>query len=1030
MFIFNIIKGIFKKIQFLINGYLARLDKKNNDASGYILSGPKNVKKMFILMISLFLIGLFLAIFYKEGVIDESKVILDRETAPGSKLPPDLSINQGKSILITSQSKIQSEPFNCDILMSNLQKNGSFTVKEKLDYEKFCKNSFDKELIKLVDNLMDNNIQPEAVKSILANTSKDNIDNINKALENKKIIESLSGKNGELLAKELPNLANLSEDEVDKAINIIDQTPPQYRAEMIKAIGKTASLESPEARDSMLKSLSTARTPEDLKDANDFLDVAVNAKPDEQEAFTKAYELAAENPEERKLLTKAVEKTLELDESDPMRKVMVDKIKDANNLSPEDRKTLYKAIPRVVDAYQKADPEMKKMLLESAKNARNPNDLMALADRVDNYNLVKDSFEEPLDNNKIDKYIKNIDKPLVEKIQSAAVLNNCDQLDLSKQVLSGAISLADVKKKVKDCERESPSNQINSSVEQVEKKTITTPNFKQKDIDVLSNEKRRLEDQKNTLNKKLEEFIKMGIPLDNSSVTPLIKEISEINERLTVIDKNLSAARLMLKKAVEDFKSRMKNDLDEMGVSYSELDIKVKDEDIEKFQPKERLKDIKNYNEFWSGRDVALENKAITTLKYLFPKRSNISKIDLFEMVKSLKSKRAQDIMNKSIEVINNQSDIDVTAELIDTMKMTDNVEQTVIALTSVIKSKNGYVNKNFEEKRKLNLAFRSVISIKNEDDIRDSFYQKINEFNRYEDLMREEMYYVIPNIVDHYHKRKDQQKLEIKSFVNNSKSTKDLIDLSMKLDELYPVRYKNIALNKPIDELKIDKKYDTILSSVAKNKSNWEIPVGSAPVTGGNSDSQNEVQISRTLVIPGFLKRLPKTGISSKGSDTQFLFEFGISVANRKTGKISIPKGSIAICKSKGIDEDSGRLSAECEAVDVGGSEDLKVSLIVSDANGADGILGLIIDHKGWKLGGIFLTAFSAAIFDGFTAQFIEPIESKAKKGASDYMQSGLANASSAIMQELAQKQIDKWSNMPVYWVGYDGMLATVKQK
>ena len=1043
MFIFSIIKGIFKKIQFVVNAYLTRLDKKNNDVSGYILKGPQNVKRLFIFLISLFFIGLLLAIFYKEGYMNDAQSILDRETSPGSKISSDTSINKETQIFANDKKNIKAEPFNCDALVASLQKNGRFSIQEKIDYEKYCKNNFSEDFIKLIDNLLVNDVKPETVKSILAKASPANVENINKALENKKLIESLSSQNGDVLSKELPNIANLSEDEMTKAIEIINQTPAQYRDDMIKTVGKVGAIESEEARGNVIGSLEASRSPEDIRETSEFLDVIGKASPDEQKVFSNVFK-SASTPEEKNAIKNATKEIVSLDGNDPLRKVGLNKLKEAESILPEERKKVYDSIPNIVEEYKEIDPSSKEAIVETLKQAKNPDDVASLTKRLDDYTSIKDKLDEPLDSQKLNKYIKGVDKSFVDKVNAAVKLDKCNEIEVMKKLLAGDLSTQEIRKKLENCDVEiSNNNSIENSLFDTtssasnagNSSSSTTRNkmarkVTQEKINEMEKEKAKLEDDKNKLEKKLEDFVRVGLPLSDPAVKPLINEISIKDNRLSAIDKEINESRIRLKQTVEDIKKRMQSELGDIGVTYSNLEIKLKEEDVKKIQPAERLKNIKDFEEFYNGSDNSYDRKMVSSLKFSYPKRKNITKQEVIGLINELSSKRAKAILLKSIEKTNSQTELEIMASIVDTSMKSDNVEQYVIAHSTVLfRNSDSFINKSYEEKSVLNEAFRSVVSLDAKEEIRDELFRKIYHSNSFDEVFRTEMYMVLPNILEHYNKRNKSQKEEIFKFIKESKNPQDLVELSEKLDELYPVEFKR-KKEKP-SEIAVNKNSNSILDNeVRKIASNWVVPTSNIAVTGGNMNSDNEVQISRTMVIPGILKRLPDTGISSKNMEVQFLFEFGISVANRKTGKIAIPKGSIALCKSKQIDEDSGRMNAECDTVDVGGKEDLKVSLTLSDANGADGVLGLIIDHKGWKLAGIFLTAFSAAILEGVSAQYIEPIESKAQKGASDYLKFGVMNASSAIMQELAQKQIDKWSNLPVYWVGYDGMLATVKQK
>lgn len=202
-------------------------------------------------------------------------------------------------------------------------------------------------------------------------------------------------------------------------------------------------------------------------------------------------------------------------------------------------------------------------------------------------------------------------------------------------------------------------------------------------------------------------------------------------------------------------------------------------------------------------------------------------------------------------------------------------------------------------------------------------------------------------------------------------------------------------------------------------------------PAGSGGVTVAKEFEISRLTRIPGIIKRVPSAGIpSSRAAKTKLEFQFLASVANRKTGLIEIPEGSVAICQVKSFNNGTGRLEADCNAVDTGGKDDITVNLTLADPTGTDGLSGQIVDNRGWHLAGIFLTAFSQSVLEGFSQAVVSPFEDKAEAAASDYIVLGAASGTQGILQEVASKQIQSWQNADVFWIGYDGMLATIRQK
>ena len=218
------------------------------------------------------------------------------------------------------------------------------------------------------------------------------------------------------------------------------------------------------------------------------------------------------------------------------------------------------------------------------------------------------------------------------------------------------------------------------------------------------------------------------------------------------------------------------------------------------------------------------------------------------------------------------------------------------------------------------------------------------------------------------------------------------------------------------------------LATSIASQPKTWVVSGGAG--AAGQSDSKGGFEMSRTQFARGIMMKIPPSGIPSDlASKYTLFFQFVGSVADRKTGNLTIPSGSIALCKVQDFDKNTGKLSAKCDKIDVGGPSDIDADITLGDADGSDGLTGAITDNRGWYLAGVFLTAFSAAVLDGYAATLTAPFESKAQKTLGDYSASGSISGSSLIAKDIATKQIDEWQKSPYYWHSFNGALATVHQ-
>jgi hypothetical protein len=218
------------------------------------------------------------------------------------------------------------------------------------------------------------------------------------------------------------------------------------------------------------------------------------------------------------------------------------------------------------------------------------------------------------------------------------------------------------------------------------------------------------------------------------------------------------------------------------------------------------------------------------------------------------------------------------------------------------------------------------------------------------------------------------------------------------------------------------------LADSVAKMPKSWI--VSGAPGASGQADRGISFEMSRTQFAPGIMLRIPPKGIpSDKAAKYNLFFKFLGSVADRRTGSITVPSGSLALCKVQEFDKNTGKLSAKCDRIDVGGSADIETDLMLCDADGSDGLTGAITDNRGWYLAGVFVTAFTAAVLDGYSQSLIAPYEAKTQQTLGDYTARGSISGAALIARDIADKQIEEWQKAPYFWQSFDGALASVRQ-
>jgi hypothetical protein len=847
MIIFTLIRKLLTWGQNSVAAFFHRWDKKNDNLRGFMFGGPKNAKRLAIIFMA-FIVAMFVAtIMIKKGVFTPVGTIIDRETAPGTKLPSSMveSIDKADIMRGMEQSQAQNTP-DCDSIIRNLKIRGSMTSKEKLDFEKFCRDKIPAEMAKIIEKIISGEIPESAVADVVSNLSENTAASILKALESEDVKMALRGDAKEAVAKNLAAIGKLADPSaIKKAVTAISSAPPQFRSDVVDAVRSIAELKSPEAKNDMLSSLAIARSPDEVKSVREFADVLQKATEDEQEIFAKAF-TKAPDLETRNALRGAVAEIVQIPEGDPVREKLTDFVKQASELPPGEQRAAYGKIANVANAYRtETDPDLKRALGDAILQSKNIGELGELSDRIV-------AIQEALPSGAVSKEMQiaalsGRDPEILKKVMAAAAAMRSGDKELAAAILNDQVPEDKVASLAASSEARSKTFFGDSSGQggSGTNAANAASDVSKDKLDSLVKERRKLKKESEKTKEKINEYMRLGVPLSDARMLAAMKALSKLDDDSKSLDASISDMRNQLRQRLKEIRDRTSADFARAGVAIPNLDVGIPDDVIEGGEPAERLTDLDEYKEFWDYDDGVYGKKNRRYFKFNMPDGSA---------------------------------------------------------------SKNGSMLDSFK-------------------------------------------------------------------------------------------------------------------------KTEWL----AATPGGGNSGSPSgkvEFEMSRTLVIPGVLRRIPGTCIpSDKASSYTILFEFLAPVSNRKTGRVEIPTGSLAICKVKDFENDSARLNATCNAVDVGGKSDIQVNLSIGDANGADGTVGVVIDNRGWQLAGIFLTAFSAAVLDGISAQYISPFEQTANRTAREFLAIGAGNGASGILRDVAQKQIDNWTKEATWWCSYDGALASIRQ-
>lgn len=166
--------------------------------------------------------------------------------------------------------------------------------------------------------------------------------------------------------------------------------------------------------------------------------------------------------------------------------------------------------------------------------------------------------------------------------------------------------------------------------------------------------------------------------------------------------------------------------------------------------------------------------------------------------------------------------------------------------------------------------------------------------------------------------------------------------------------------------------------SFLASNGINGTRPAGQGG-SGGNigslfiSDVNNlqPFKLSPNQNIPGLL--LTQILVQDKGGGQKVRVKILQDVYDPKTGKLVIPRNSIAFGSTSGFDVETGLMNLELTSVAIGGST-VDVGLSVNSADLATGLKGEVRDTRGKLLWGAFVSSFSAGALGAISSSVIAP--------------------------------------------------------
>jgi hypothetical protein len=155
---------------------------------------------------------------------------------------------------------------------------------------------------------------------------------------------------------------------------------------------------------------------------------------------------------------------------------------------------------------------------------------------------------------------------------------------------------------------------------------------------------------------------------------------------------------------------------------------------------------------------------------------------------------------------------------------------------------------------------------------------------------------------------------------------------------------------------------------------------------------------------------------VSASGAAQSVRIKIIQDVYDAKTRQIIIPKGSIAMGKTSGFDEQTGVMEFSVDRVSVGSGNIVPVTFRIGSGDGRMGLHGQIRDTRGRYLLGAFVTSFAAGALDFFTQNTLTAYQQS--KQAVTALTGSAMSGGAEVMQKIAtQFASDMQSASPIFY-------------
>jgi hypothetical protein len=564
------------------------------------LKGPRSFTIMLFVLGMIFVAALSFTVLVKKDVLAPVETLLPHEIPPGANATSDNIEKAGEYKIegdLANLSKALSSP-DCDRIFEMVRSGQRITSDERKAFE-ICKSKLTPAQAAIYDKIIAGVIPPELADTLLAKAEDPAAaENILKALEDENVLEALRGSTAKDTANILEDLGKLSAKERELALKTLESVPETYRGEAVKSIQNIAAVKDPAARESLLGTLSKAKSPAQIQEVTEFAKVLEKATPDEQKRLAEAF--AKVDPRARRAFIDTTKDVLELPEGSALRTSLVQGLEKSAELPYEEQMKALNSLQAIAkdgrDLPEAVQAEVAKKVKTALDTAKPAEKLGELSQRVSN--ISKINKNSPLEAEKMIQALSGEDKSLNTKLEKAAKLIDVGQGALAKSYVEGAVEEKDVDSVLSQQAQKGGAGSTNASPAELQRRIA---------------ELKELESGVKETEKEITRLLQAGVPPSDGRVVRLYEKLSGLRNQRDALTIEVEDMKKALRDRLDKMRAQYGAELSDYGIQLPDFSYEFDEAAAKAGRPSARLGNLRQVPEFWGDR----KNISEATLKEL-----------------------------------------------------------------------------------------------------------------------------------------------------------------------------------------------------------------------------------------------------------------------------------------------------------------------------------------------------------------------------------------------------------------------------